>query len=207
MTGVKGDWELTAAQRHSLQQVQNTIAELPPVVERAMLWLVVVSVSATPQGAHEDAEDIITTLLQSGGCELHVHHFDATSESDPAYQSYMQLEWYRRARPRFRRVFFRTETGCKLEQWRESMRLLLSTSTGKKSSLLRSFRPHYFFFCFFIFTIYEYAHAPDSIIKLFRLDKQRGFQIADISQHSKSYCFGFSENIIRVIKSKQGDKH
>jgi hypothetical protein len=132
MTGVKGDWELTAAQRHSLQQVQNTIAELPPVVERAMLWLVVVSVSATPQGAHEDAEDIITTLLQSGGCELHVHHFDATSESDPAYQSYMQLEWYRRARPRFRRVFFRTETGCKLEQWRESMRLLLSTSSASR---------------------------------------------------------------------------
>ena len=132
MSDVKGVWVVTAAQRHSLQQVQNTIAELPPVIERAMLWLVVVSVSATPQGAHEDAEDMITTLLQSVGCELHVHHFDATSESDPAYQSYMQLEWYRRARPHFRHVFFRTETGCKLEQWRASMRLLLSNSSASR---------------------------------------------------------------------------
>ena len=112
-----------------MRAVQASLRELPAAIPEPMSWLVVLPLCAKVIGF---VDYTIAALLPH--MDLHVHHYDAQSEQDENYLVYTRLQWYLEAlaHPSLRYRGFREPggTGCKLELWRTSMRLVLESHTS-----------------------------------------------------------------------------
>lgn len=107
----------------SMRSIHEALTELPPAIPEPLSWLTVLPLTArlpldVPKGA-------LAALLPHS--DLHIHHYDAESVRDKAYQVYANQSWYRAAlrHPSLRYRGFREGTGCKLAVWHTSMRLVI----------------------------------------------------------------------------------
>lgn len=128
-------WVETREQVAALNAVQSELVALPRAIDGPMHWLVVLGVCAV-ESLHSTINSTMHKLLDDkhnridaprDTLNLHLWHYDADNEHDEPFQEYANRSWYREmtSRAAVRHIGFRLQTGCKLEYWRQSMRIAL----------------------------------------------------------------------------------